>query len=393
MITCEMIEEIERKNLKPYACFSESAIRKRHTLKPKTRSEFQRDRDRIIYSKAFRRLEYKTQVYLTQVGDHLRTRLTHSLEVAQISRSICAQLSLNQDLAEAIALGHDLGHTPFGHAGEQALKEILKEKNRSFKHNVQSVRVIDCLETKYSYAGLNLTLPVREGILKHTSFPDDLGDDYSDLFLNYPFSVTLEGQVVAIADEIAQATHDFDDYLRYNIVDYGVLSQHKMFEYVNQFYIAEYGNDLVKKLSKYNDDTIRKDVFIRCLVDYLITLLVRESEINISKGNPKAYELDREYIKYSEEVSKVLKDFKKFFWGRLMADCRVREMDLRGKYIINRLFETYETDPLRMPTATFKKYDNSKEEEKIIVIVDHIAGMTDRYAIERYDELCKVYVR
>jgi dGTPase len=183
MRTRESLELIEQQTLKPYACFSNSAERRISIPGHIYRTNFQRDRDRILHSKALRRLEYKTQVFLTQTGDHLRTRLTHSYEVSQLARTVANQVGLNCDLVETIALGHDLGHTPFGHAGEEALKELLEEFGAgTFKHNLQSIRIIDKLERKYSYDGLNLTLPVREGILKHTKLPEIIPEYCEDLF-------------------------------------------------------------------------------------------------------------------------------------------------------------------------------------------------------------------
>src|SRR5690554_1386570 len=231
MISREELERYEKRNLRPCACFSADASRHREVGKHPFRTEFQRDRDRILHSKAFRRLEYKTQVFLTTKGDHLRTRLTHSLEVSQLSRTVASQLRLNSDLVEAIALGHDLGHTPFGHAGERELCSLLEEEGHTFKHNLQSVRIVELLEKKYPYEGLRLTTEVKEGVLKHTAMPKkELPEYCQNLYAESPFSVTLEGQVVAACDEIAQMTHDLDDYLRCNILEYPVLINHELIE-------------------------------------------------------------------------------------------------------------------------------------------------------------------
>ncbi len=205
-LNTEELERLEHEQLKPYACFANSVNCRTYESNGKTKSiskhpfrtEFQRDRDRIIHSKAFRRLEYKTQVFLTQHGDHLRTRLTHTLEVSQLSETIALQLGLNCDLVEAIALGHDVGHTPFGHAGERKLNELLKkEGEKTFKHNIQSVKILKFLEKKYNdYDGLNLTIPVLEGILKHTKIPTDVGRILRTFKIKKNVEVTDNGKII-----------------------------------------------------------------------------------------------------------------------------------------------------------------------------------------------------
>lgn len=387
MINRRILEEREINTLNSYACFSKNFQRdgvKKHEL----RTEFQRDRDRILHSKSFRRLEYKTQVFITKQGDHLRTRLTHSLEVAQLSRTIALLLGLNTDLVEAIALGHDLGHTPFGHAGERALKELLDiEGIRTFKHNAQSVKIVDILEKKYPYDGLRLTLPVREGILKHTSLPKEIPFYCKDLFVDKKFSVTLEGQVVAIADEIAQVTHDLDDYVRYNILSCDKLLEHKIFECIKDFYSKDSTNDYEKYMSSIQGEMRKKDSLIRCLVDFLTTKLIEHSESNLKGENVKALEVNKEYIVYNEPLKSIINDFHNNLNELLLSNYKIQEMDRRGETIIKSLFNFYKENPSKLPKETYNKYESCKNEKNIIVIVDYISGMTDRYALEQYNNL------
>ena len=393
MISREFLEEQERRTLKPYACLSCNSIRKQLFRSHPYRTEFQRDRDRILHSKAFRRLEYKTQVFLTQKSDHLRTRLTHSLEVAQLSRTIAFHLGLNNDLVEAIALGHDVGHTPFGHAGERKLIELLENKGIfTFKHNSQSVRILDLLEKKYyNYDGLALTLPVREGILKHTKLPKEIPSCCKDLYIERPFSVTLEGQVVAIADEIAQISHDLDDYLRYNIIPHTEIMKHKIFNDIDDFYSLQGWNFNQKLLE--NDEIKNIESIIRCLVDYLVTKLIEESEANLvaKEKDLKAFELDNTYIDFSPTTKAICIDFKKYLEGIMFSDLRVKEMDKRGKNIVETLFSHYFDHPDYMPESTFDKYEICEGNDKILVIADFISGMTDRFAIQKYNDIIEIY--
>jgi dGTPase len=387
MITRIDLEERERKTLKPYACFSEDAIRlvpgdiKIHPHP--IRTNFQRDRDRIIHSKSFRRLEYKTQVYLTENGDHLRTRLTHSLEVSQIARTIALQLGLNVDLVEAIALGHDVGHTPFGHAAEKRLNELLQEDSQSgFKHNVQSVSIFYNLERKYEYSGLALTVPVLEGILKHTKFKIDLPNYFNNLYINKDFSVTLEGQVVAIADEIAQITHDLDDYLRFHILSVKDFLKQSIFDKIREFSLVNYKKSFDEIINI--DEELRKEVIVRCLVDYLVTSLINETS-NKLNDYLRAYEIDSVYIDYID-IKNEVESFHKYIIDKCLNEYRVREMDKRGKEIITTLYNYYKEFPKKLPESTREKY----YKDGIVVIANYISGMTDRYAIQEYNNIIKL---
>jgi len=387
MISREILENKEEKELKSYACFSKNNKRLNPNDQPinshSLRTEFQRDRDRIIHSKSFRRLEYKTQVYLTEMGDHLRTRLTHSLEVSQIARTIAIQLGLNVDLVEAIALGHDVGHTPFGHASEKELNNLLEEDNLyGFKHNIQSVSIFYELEKKYDYDGLSLTIPVLEGILKHTSLKNNLPDYFSYLHLDKDFSVTLEGQVVAIADEIAQMTHDLDDYLRFGIIGLEEIFEHKIFSLLNDFFQENYDNSFEYIIDN-TQEKRKKDVTIRCLVDFLVTTLLNEVKDKLH-SYLKALGINSKYIKYSES-EEIVKSFHEEVSQICINDYRVEEMDKRGKNIVKTLYNHYKKRPKQLPSSTYQKF----EENGLRVIANYISGMTDRYAIEQYDNIIK----
>lgn len=387
MIKRENLEKKEEKELKSYACFSKNSKRLNPNNQPinshSLRTEFQRDRDRIIHSKSFRRLEYKTQVYLTETGDHLRTRLTHSLEVSQIARTIAIQLGLNVDLVEAIALGHDVGHTPFGHAAEKELNNLLKEDNLyGFKHNIQSVSIFYELEKKYDYDGLSLTIPVLEGILKHTSLRNNLPDYFSDLHLDKEFSVTLEGQVVAIADEIAQMTHDLDDYLRFGIIGLEEIFENKIFSLLNDFFQKNYDNSFEYIIDN-TQEKRKKDVTIRCLVDFLVTTLLNEVKDKLN-SYLKTLEINSKYIKYYES-EEIVKSFHKEVSQICINDYRVEEMDKRGKNIVKTLYNHYKKRPKKLPSSTYQKF----KDDGLRVIVNYISGMTDRYAIEQYDNIIK----
>lgn len=381
------IEKLERDILKPYACFSDDVERLHSAGKSLTkhplRTDFQRDRDRILHSKSFRRLENKTQVYLTNKGDHLRTRLTHSLEVSQIARTIAIQLGLNTDLVEAIALGHDVGHTPFGHAAERELNSLLQEdKIGGFKHNIQSVKIFYNLEKKYDYDGLALTIPVLEGILKHTKINVNTPEYFDRLYLEHTHSVTLEGQVVAIADEIAQITHDMDDYLRYHILTINDFLEHEIFNDVRSFYTDNYSLDFDELIEI--DDDRKKEVLIRCLIDYLVTTLLMESQNNLN-DELRAFKICEEIITFGTKDT-LIKDFHSYISNKCIKDFRVEEMDRRGKDIVRTLYNIYKNYPEKLPISTQKLY----KERGILTIADYISGMTDRYALKKYNEIIEL---
>lgn len=382
MINYSQLEHIERNSLKAYACFSDMVTRGHLTKKHPFRTEFQRDRDRIIHSKSFRRLEFKTQVYLSTQNDHMRTRLTHSLEVSQIARTVAMQLGVNVDLVEAIALGHDVGHTPFGHAAERELHDLAIEEGLYFKHNMQSVRILDKLEEKYAYEGLGLTVPVLEGILKHSKFYNKGETFFADFRPDLKHSFTIEGQIVEIADEIAQITHDTDDYLRANIIELDAFLNHSIFNHIIQFYHDRY--DYKLDFDEYETDAQKKEIVIRCLVDFLVTTLITETE-KVLNNDLVAMEIDNYYMTYGQ-FNEIVKDFHETLKKNCFSNFGVKEMDRRGKDMVRTLYKFYVLFPERLPEVTMKKYSINGP----IVLLDHISGMTDKYAIEQYNSLIRI---
>ncbi|MFH1612936.1 MAG: dGTP triphosphohydrolase [bacterium] len=381
MISREQQEQFELKNLAFYATKSINSKGRKIKIKEHTfRTSFQRDIDRIVHSKSFRRLEYKTQVFVNHEGDHPRTRLTHTIEVVQISTTIARALGLNEDLTRAIALGHDLGHTPFGHSGEIELNAILLEEGlNGFKHNDHSIRVVDELEKKYEeYDGLNLTWEVREGILKHTLIRKGVYPDLLPEILS-----TLEGQVVAIADEIAQDSHDLDDGLREEIISFSQLKKLSIF---NKLEISE---------------KINSDFFIKKLIDFLVTDIINFSLFNFNK--------EIFIIDFNLEIKKSEQELRSFLLEYIYNNYRIKRMDAKARKFIRDLYTSYKKDPLQLPDEVFRKCSfqnvnirilNEQELEKIKnslefkkSLTDYISGMTDRYAQDEYIKLFIPYER
>ena len=323
----ETIEKYEKENLSPLACLSSRSKGRRKKIPLcKIRTVFQRDRDRITHSKAFRRLAHKTQVFLAPEGDHYRTRLTHTLEVSQISRAIARALQLNEDLTEAIALGHDLGHTPFGHEGEMALNNALKkikEKTKRFRHNEQSLRVVDVLE--YDGEGLNLTYEVKDGILHHTGIKNP---------------VTLEGQIVKLADRIAYVNHDIDDALRAGILK-----------------LTDLPTKPMKLLGKYPSQRINT----------LVIDLIKHSE-------------GKDYIKFSPKIGDALASLRSFLFRKVYKHSEAKVEDEKVKRVVELLFSYYMAHPEEIPDFRIKA-------TRVVRVCDYLAGMTDRYAISVFNDL------
>lgn len=347
---------------------------------PATRNHFQRDRDRIIHSGAFRRLEYKTQVFINHEGDLFRTRLTHSLEVAQIGRAIARNLNLHEDLIEAIALAHDLGHTPFGHAGQDQLNECMHEYG-GFEHNLQSLRVVDHLEQRYAdFDGLNLTFEVREGILKHCSLPNArLLGEVGERFLNKQ-QPSLEAQVANLADEIAYNNHDVDDGLRSGLITMEQLEQVQLF--------AEQ-HALVQQ--RYPDLTGRRLIHetVRRMIHILVTDLCEQSRRNIAAHAPKTLDDVRNLpplIGFSPAIEAQQLELKRFLRSNLYRHYRVNRMTSKARRIIAELFNAFLTDPGLLPDD----YQTENPDKQPRVIADYIAGMTDRYAIREHQRLFSI---
>lgn len=373
--------------LAPYACSDNSSRGQLHDeKKPSHRTLYQRDRDRIIHSAAFRRLEYKTQVFVNHEGDLFRTRLTHSLEVAQIGRSIARELQLNEDLTEAIALSHDLGHTPFGHAGQTALNRCMKDYG-GFEHNLQSLRIVDGLEERYAaFKGINLTFEAREGILKHCSVKNakKLGDVGERFLKNQQPS--LEAQLTNLADEIAYSNHDIDDGLRY-----GLLSFDEMME--NTLFRQQY-DKVIKKYPDQNQRILTHEI-IRRMISHMVVDLIENSQRNILAAKPQSVDDVRDQqkplIAFSDELAEQATALKKFMFSTLYRHYRVHRMATKASQIITRLFDVFFDDPRILPPEAQAHcralYEKEGENGNIRGIADYIAGMTDRFAIVEYERI------
>ncbi len=377
LLTKQQLAAQEVNRLAPYAMLSKnSAGRKHKEQKSKdNRLCFQKDRDRIIHCKAFRRLETKTQVFVAHFGDHFRNRLTHTLEVAQISRDICRTLGLNEDLAESIALAHDLGHTPFGHIGESMLDEIMQNYGLHFEHNEQSRRIVEKLEKRYpDFDGLNLSIEVLDGLIKHkTSWDKPHGE--------YEHSPHLEAQVVNLADEIAYTNHDLDDSLRSKLITLKDLENIELWKMAAEKVGKKYG-----KL-KQNDSYIQR--CISNLIDYMIQDLYEESEKGLKKQNIVTIEDVRNFpeplIRHSsatignlEKLRRLLTD--KFYFSKKVA----AQLNL-GKQIVSDLFEALYENTKLLPQK--HREEIKKGEPREIVVKDYIAGMTDKFAESTWTRL------
>ncbi|MBI4358694.1 MAG: deoxyguanosinetriphosphate triphosphohydrolase [Candidatus Omnitrophica bacterium] len=371
MITRVTLERREQEWLAPYAIKSAETKGRFYSEKEHDfRTAFQRDRDRIIHSTAFRRLEYKTQVFVNHEGDHYRTRLTHTLEMSQIARTIGRALRLNEDLIEAIALAHDLGHGPFGHAGQDALSELMRQHG-GFEHNRQCLRIVEKLEESYSgFPGLNLTFEVREGLKKHAR----------------KWIPSLEASVVDFADSIAYNGHDLDDGLRAGLLEVAVLDKIKLWQEVNR-YIKE------KALSA--NSAIKIKIAIRLLINRMVSDLVSETAKKIKKfriQKPRDFSQvgSEMVVGFSKDVEKKVLDLKAFLMEHLYHHYRVVRMTEKGKRFIQELFRLYVVRPQQLPPQVLKRV---KEDGLHRAVCDYIAGMTDRFALDEYNRLFSPYER
>ena len=368
--------------LAPYASRPEDS-RGRHYAEdpPQGRNEFQRDRDRIVHSTAFRRLEYKTQVFVNHEGDLYRTRLTHSIEVAQIGRSIARALRLNEDLTEAISLAHDLGHTPFGHAGQDALHACMRGSG-GFEHNLQSLRVVDLLETRYAaFDGLNLTFETREGILKHCSVANarKLGE-LGERFVRKQ-QPSLEAQIANIADEIAYNNHDVDDGLRSGLLTLDQLRDVPAF--------ARHLNEVTKLYPDLVDRRLIHET-VRRMINALINDLVTTSRLNIRRAkvaSPQEVRASRALVCFSAEMAAEQRQLKQFLRHNLYQHYLVARMANKARRIVSDLFGAFQADPRMLPP----QYRTDAGAAPLArSIADYIAGMTDRYAIREHRRLFAV---
>ncbi len=373
--------EIEAKRLAPYAAKSNSTRGRRHKEPEHPfRTPFQRDRDRVIHCNAFRRLEYKTQVFVYHEGDHYRTRLTHTIEVAQISRTIARALALNEDLSEAIALSHDLGHPPFGHSGETVLNELMSEHG-GFEHNAHSLRIVEELEKRYpGFPGLNLTWEVREGIAKHNSEHDrpKLNDEY-----DCGKSPCLEAQIADIADEIAYNNHDIDDGLTSEMLDPAQLKNVELWQANYERIRGQYPESDLKVL-KYQT--------IISIINAQVTDLVETVSRTIEAENVSSIEgvraRGKNIAQFSPEMDKKNRQLKKFLRENLYRHHRVIRMADKAERIIKELFKAYLRVPKLLPPHVHSLIEKSAKHR---VVCDYIAGMTDRFALDEFKKLFDPY--
>ncbi|HBA71958.1 MAG: deoxyguanosinetriphosphate triphosphohydrolase [Geobacteraceae bacterium GWC2_55_20] len=379
-----MTESTERSDLAGYACTSAASLGRKHAEDFRdNRPAFERDRDRIIHCAAFRRLEYKTQVFVNHEGDYYRTRLTHSLEVAQIGRAIARRLRLNEELTEALALSHDLGHTPFGHTGEEVLNRLMQGSG-GFEHNLQSFRVVDELEERYpGFNGLNLTWEVREGIIKHSS-PFDAPTETMAEFMPGVVS-SIEGQIINYADEIAYNNHDIDDGLKSGHITLAMLEQVELWREVSAGVRGKYPSIDDKRL-----------VFqtISALIGILINDLCETVCNNLKQYDIKSIDdlrrVNRAVVHFSDSITARNLELKRFLFQFLYRHHKVDKMRVKAEIFITRLFETY----LRYPNLLTPKYQSRLERFGLQrVVCDYIAGMTDRFALDEYKRLFEPYER
>ncbi len=369
------LEEIEDQSLAPYGMRSrDSKGRAYLDNEPEYRTAFQRDRDRILHTTAFRRLEYKTQVFINYEGDYFRTRLTHTLEVAQIGRTVARALGGNEDLIEAICLAHDLGHSPFGHSGEVALNRLMKDFG-GFDHNKQSLRIVTELEQRYpEFPGLNLTWEVREGMVKHET-EYDVSDAKA---FNPELRGNLETQIANIADELAYTAHDLDDGLRSGMITPLMLSGISLWEI-----LVETFNWRGPAL----EETARHRI-IRHLIGLLVTDVVHATAGRITESGAKSpldlQKLNRNVIGYSEDMQRRNRELKDFLYARLYRHHRVVRMATKAERILTEMFQAYVEEPAILPEH-MQKWIEVRGLER--TVCDYIAGMTDRFAIEEYRKL------
>jgi dGTPase len=372
--TREELEDIERRTLAPWAQKSgDTAGREHAEPRHPHRTEYQRDRARVIHSRSFRRLEYKTQVFLNGTGDHLRTRLTHTFEVANISRSIARSLALNEDLAEVIALAHDLGHPPFGHSGEETLDELMRDHG-GFDHNAQSLRIVDVVETRYpKFAGLNLSHEVREGLQKHAKFYQKAGDRGT-----HP-QPSLEAQLANLADEITYYSHDLDDGLDFELLDPAQLAQLDVWR--------ESAEDVRRHFPRLKGRELHAYV-IRCIIDRQVADVVRTSAELIEKAAVQSADDVRRHpkplIAYSRPLLKANQQLRRFLYKNLYYHPGVAGANQRACGLLSDVFGAYLKKPALLGRSTSRRV---KADGLHRTVCDYVSGMTDRYLIEEHGRL------
>ena len=380
-----MQKNYKENHLKPYAvrsinCKGRIYKEPEHSI----RSPYQRDRDRIIHSSSFRRLKHKTQVFVNTEGDHYRTRLTHSMEVSQIARTLARSLGLNEDLSETLSLAHDLGHTPFGHAGEEALSQCMK-KYGGFDHNIQTLRIVTLIENKYyKFYGLNLTIETLDGLIKHngpvknvTSYKKILKKDLFNNKITFNTFPSLEAQVAAISDDIAYNNHDLEDGLR---ADLFTIKKFSSIPFVSQLI-----NKHVKNLKNFRREIIISQI-IRDLINLMVVDVINTANRNLKKSNPQSikdiFKQDCLIVDFSDKMKRIDDQIKGFLKRNMYNHKKVIVNTNRGKRIIKDLFKYL----LKNPKRHISKY-LFKNEQKERVIADFVAGMTDRYAINLHKQI------
>ena len=380
-----MQKKYKENHLKPYAVKSvNSKGRIYKETENSIRSPYQRDRDRIIHSSSFRRLKHKTQVFVNTEGDHYRTRLTHSMEVSQIARTLARSLGLNEDLSETLSLAHDLGHTPFGHAGEEALSQCMK-KYGGFDHNIQTLRIVTLIENKYyKFYGLNLTIETLDGLIKHngpvknvTSYKKILKKDLFNNKITFNTFPSLEAQVAAISDDIAYNNHDLEDGLR---ADLFTIKKFSSIPFVSQLI-----NKHVKNLKNFRREIIISQI-IRDLINLMVVDVINTANRNLKKSNPQSikdiFKQDRLIVDFSDKMKRIDDQIKGFLKRNMYNHKKVIVNTNRGKRIIKDLFKYL----LKNPKRHISEY-LFKNEQKERVIADFVAGMTDRYAINLHKQI------
>lgn len=375
VITREMREEMENLCLAPYGIRSKNSKGREYPdSTPIYRTAFQRDRDRILHTTAFRRLEYKTQVFLNAEGDYYRTRLTHTLEVAQIGRTIARALGANEDLEEAICLAHDLGHSPFGHSGEKIMNQLMKEWG-GFDHNKQSLRIVTKLENRFQdFPGLNLTWETREGIVKHeTEYDISDAEDFSPDLRGH-----LEAQIANAADELAYSAHDLDDGLRSGLISASMLADLALWKI------------LVKSIDWKGSELTELDRkrIIRQMIGIEVEDVIKNTDKKIQQSGVSSVEdlqkLPHNVISFSDHMQQNNRELKDFLYKNLYQNHRVIRMQVKAERIISDLFAAYQKDPLMLPNHIQNKIEKKGLERSIC---DYIAGMTDRFAIDEHQKL------
>lgn len=375
LFTRQQLEDFEDQHLAPYGLRSKNSKGRAYPDKePENRTSFQRDRDRILHTTAFRRLEYKTQVFINYEGDYYRTRLTHTLEVAQIGRTIARALGANEDLIETICLAHDMGHPPFGHSGEAALRRVMKEFG-GFDHNKQTLRIVTRLEHRYpDFPGLNLTWEVREGIVKHESEYDV--SDASEY--NPELRGHLEAQIANVADELTYTAHDLDDGLRSGMITPEMLEGITLWEILAES--VGWHDPFLDELNRHR--------LIRRLIGLEVSDLIQTTDRRLRDSSVKSVEdlqrLPYNVISFSEDMYRRNRQLKDFLYANLYRHHRVVRMSVKSERIVTELFNAYYSEPAMLPGHVQGFIEEHGLER---TICDYIAGMTDRYAVDEYNKL------